>query len=108
MTNKAASSEFWIANFENKWVEEQRSKERFELEIGWHKKLLQGRIKDGMTCLDLGCGAGAALVPLRQLNATGYIAGVDGSSGIISVARKNLEGYGIEGIDLYPFDCTKK
>ncbi len=58
-------------------------------------------VTSGDTVLDIGCGTGLCLPLLhRKVGPTGHIVGIDGSSDMIELASRRVEGHGWQNVDL--------
>ena len=86
-----------------------RPRDWLQQEAAWRAvydtALRQARVGPGTHLLDIGCGAGGALVAARSLGAD--VAGLDASHALVAVARGRLPGARIEVGDMeqLPFDA---
>lgn len=69
------------------------------LGLGCGNPVAMGRIKEGDTVLDLGCGAGFdCFLASEKVGATGKVIGVDMTSEMIAKARQNAEKLGRKNV----------
>ena len=61
-----------------------------------------GRIEEGATALDLGCGAGTDLLIAAQMTGpTGRVIGVDMTTGMLDRARASADEMGMDNVELH-------
>ncbi len=61
-----------------------------------------GRIEQGMTVLDLGCGAGTdLLIAAQMVGPSGKVIGVDMTASMLERARSSAEAMGLSNVELH-------
>jgi len=59
------------------------------------------RLREGSTVVDIGCGAGAALIPAaRAVGARGAAVGIDVAAGMVERAQRAVEELGLENVEV--------
>lgn len=89
MGNAAVQGELWGARARN-WADVQEPTWRRVYETLFSRAVLDR----GTKLLDVGCGAGGALLIAHERNAE--LAGLDGSHNLVAIARERLPHAGIE------------
>jgi ubiquinone/menaquinone biosynthesis C-methylase UbiE len=63
-------------------------------------------LREGSTVLDVGCGAGAALIPAAQaVGAGGTVVGIDLAAGMVERAQQAVEELGLENVRVHVGDA---
>lgn len=60
-------------------------------------RILDGRRLDGMSVLDIGCGAGGVSLCLVRDHGAGYVTGIDVEDGVLARARAVVDAAGLAG-----------
>ena len=64
------------------------------------------RVRQGATVLDVGCGAGAALIPASEaVGATGHVVGIDFALGMVERARRTVSDQALENVQVLVGDA---
>ncbi len=62
------------------------------------RKMLKGRVREGMTVLELGCGPGFFTLEIaRMVGKSGKVIAADLQDGMLDIVRKKIRGTDIEG-----------
>ena len=62
------------------------------------QKILKGRIREGMTVLDMGCGTGYFTTEIaRQVGSSGKVIAADLQQGMLDILKSKVRGTDIEG-----------
>ena len=68
--------------------------------LGCGNPVLVAELREGETVVDLGCGGGIdALLAARRVGAAGFVHGIDMTSEMLDLARRNAATAGVENID---------
>ena len=82
------------------------------VDVPWFGPIAQGLVRaldaqPGEQALDVGCGKGAALLPLAQaVGPTGHVTGIDLSPRMAAAARQAAHGAGLQNVDVRVADAS--